>query len=195
MTERVALFLDYQNVHLVGHGLFENYGVPPYRCVPDPCRVADIIQQRRARTSNVAAVRVYLGRPDPNHQPLPTSANDAQAAQWSRDPRVHVVRRQLNYRGWPDDPPREKGIDVAIAVDLMHLALRRQYDALVLFSGDTDLLPAIEVIKQLRLCHVEVACWAGHKPLRLPNSQLPYCHFLNRSDWNAVVEDWSKLPS
>ncbi|WP_433232566.1 NYN domain-containing protein [Actinomadura formosensis] len=126
---------------------------------------------------------------------MPTSANDAQAAQWSRDPRVHVVRRQLNYRGWPDDPPREKGIDVAIAVDLMLLALRRQYDALVLFSGDTDLLPAIEVIKQLRLCHVEVACWAGHKPLRLPNSQLPYCHFLNRSDWNAVVEDWSKLPS
>ncbi|TYB44340.1 NYN domain-containing protein [Actinomadura chibensis] len=168
---------------------------PAHCCVPDPARVAAIIEQRRSRPSEVTAIRVYRGRPDPNHQPTPTSANDAQAARWSRDPRVQVIRRQLNYRGWPDAPPREKDIDVAIAVDLMHLALRGQYDALVLFSGDTDLLPAIEVIKQLRLCHTEVACWAGHKPLRLPDSQLPYCHFLNRNDWNGVIEDWRDFTS
>ncbi|RFS86017.1 NYN domain-containing protein [Actinomadura spongiicola] len=195
MSERVALFLDYQNVHLVGHGLYESFGTPPFNCVPDPRRVASIVEQRRSRTSQVTDIRVYRGRPDPNHQPTPASANDAQAAQWSRDPRVEVIRRQLNYRGWPKDPPREKGIDVAIAVDLMHLAFRREYDALVLFSGDTDLLPAIEVIKELRLCHMEVACWSGHRPLRLPNSRLPYCHFLNRADWNAVVEDWSDFRS
>lgn len=41
-----------------------------------------------------------------------------------------MIRRQLNYRGWPNMPPQEKGIDVALAVDLIHLAIRRQYDAL-----------------------------------------------------------------
>ncbi|WP_460356026.1 NYN domain-containing protein [Actinoallomurus acanthiterrae] len=187
----MALFVDFQNVHLVGHGLFESYGVPRYCCVPNPSRLADLIQQRRSRLSEVTAIRVYRGRPDPTRQPTPASANDAQAAEWSRDPRVQVIRRQLNYRGWPDASPREKGIDVAIAVDLIHLALRKQYDALVLFSGDTDLLPTVESIKQLGLSHVEVACWAGHKPLRLPNSQLPYCHFLGKPDWVATTDDWS----
>jgi uncharacterized LabA/DUF88 family protein len=192
MTERVALFLDFQNIHLVGHGLFAKYGTPPYFCVPDPRQIADLIERRRTRPSEVTAIRVYRGRPDPNHQPMPTSANDAQAAAWTRDSRVHMVRRQLNYRDWPDVPPREKGIDVAIAVDLIHLALRKQYDALVLFSSDTDLLPAIEAIKQLKLCHIEVACWSGHKPLRLSNTQLPFCHFLNKADWDAVTEDWTR---
>ena len=79
-------------------------------------------------------------------------------------PTRQVIRRQLNYRSWPGLPPQEKGIDVAIAVDLMHLAFRRQYDALVLFSSDTDLLPALETIANLRLGHVEVACWPASSP-------------------------------
>ncbi|MFC7382473.1 NYN domain-containing protein [Sphaerisporangium rhizosphaerae] len=191
MTERVAVFLDYQNVHLSGHGLFEAYGTPLYSCVPEPAKIADMIAKRRGRPSEAVAVRVYRGRPDPNHQPTPAAANDAQAARWQRDARVHMVRRQLNYRGWPDRPPQEKGIDVAIAVDLIHLALRGQYDALVLFSSDTDLLPAVETIKNLRLGHVEVACWSGHKPLRIARTNLPYCHFLNEDCWLEIVDDWT----
>lgn len=191
VTERIAVLIDYQNVHLVGHGLFGG-GQKPYRCVPDPVRVADLIASRRQRASVTAAIRVYRGRPDPNHQPKVTAANDAQKAQWERDRRVQVIRRQLNYRGWPQLPPQEKGIDVAIAVDLMHLALRQQYNALVLFSSDTDLLPALETIVQLRLTHVEVACWAGFKSLRFPasNPPKPWCHSLSRDDWQAVIDDW-----
>lgn len=189
MPERVAVFLDFQNVHLTGHGLYGD-GCEPYRCVPDPVRLADLIAARRNRPSEATAVRVYRGRPDPNHQPVPAAANDAQASQWERDTRVRVVRRQLNYRDWPNLPPQEKGIDVALAVDMIHVAFRRQYEALVLFSSDTDLLPALELIVQLRIGHVEVACWSGFKPLRFPASNLPWCHFLNKQDWLAVVEDW-----
>jgi hypothetical protein len=101
-----------------------------------------------------------------------------------------MIRRQLNYRRWPAQPPVEKGIDVAIAVDMMRMALRRSYDALVLFSGDTDLLPVLETISGLRLGHLEVACWSGAKPLRLPGYALPWCHFLNQQDWIATVDDW-----
>jgi hypothetical protein len=189
VTESIAVFIDFQNVHLVGHGLYDG-DIEPYRCVPNPVRLADLIAGRRSRPSAAAAIRVYRGRPDPNHQSTVTAGNDAQAARWIRDQRVQVIRRQLNYRSWPTLPPQEKGIDVAIAVDLMHLAYRRQYNALVLFSGDTDLLPALEVITSLCLGHVEVACWAGAKPLRFPGQNLPWCHFLNASDWQAVTEDW-----
>jgi hypothetical protein len=79
----------------------------------------------------------------------------------------------------------EKGIDVAIAVDLIYLALRRRYDALVLFSGDTDL------IKRLRLTHIEVVSWRGARPLRLPGTSLPYCHYLGPADWEATTRDWT----
>lgn len=191
MPEDVGVFLDFQNVHLTGHGLFGG-GSEPYRCVPNPSRSGDLIASRRKRNSVATAIRVYRGQPSPQHQPIPAAANDAQAADWTRDPRVQVTPRQLNYRDWPNHPPQEKGIDVALAVDLMHLALRGQHNALVLFSSDTDLLPALESIVDLRLRHVEVACWAGFKPLRFPGSRppLPYCHFLGKQDWNATVDDW-----
>jgi hypothetical protein len=103
---------------------------------------------------------------------------------------VQVIRRQLNYRDWPNLPPQEKGIDVQIAVDLIQAAYTGQYAALVLFSSDTDLLPALETVVRHKLGHVEVACWSGFKPLRFPRSNLPWCHFLNQADWEAVTEDW-----
>lgn len=141
-TESVAVLLDFQNVHLIGHWLFGR-GNEPYRCVPDPVRLADLIASRRKRPSVATAIRVYRGQPNPQHQPTPAAANEAQAARWTRDRRVQMIRRQLNYRNWPQEPPVEKGIDAAIACDMMHLAFRKQYDALVLFSCDTDLLPAL----------------------------------------------------
>jgi hypothetical protein len=193
MAEHIAVLLDYQNVHLVGHGLFGG-GLELHRCVPDPARIADLIAARRRRPSTAAAVRAYRGRPDPVHQSRVTASNDAQAAQWARDRRVQVIRRQLVYRNWPNLPPVEKGIDVAIAVDLMRLAFRHQYDALVLFSSDSDLLPAVEAIVQLRLTHVEVACWRGGNQLRLPGTSLPWCHSLTEKDWDAVVDDWRGRP-
>ena len=189
MPENIAVLLDFQNVHLTGHQLYSG-GRPPYRCVPDPARLADMIANRRNRPSVAKAVHVYRGRPDPNHQPTPTAANDAQASQWARDQRVQVIRRQLNYRDWPNLPPQEKGIDVQIAVDLIHMAFTKDYDALVLFSSDTDLLPALETVVRLKLGHVEVACWSGFKPLRFSGTHLPWCHFLNQTDWLAVTEDW-----
>jgi hypothetical protein len=45
-------------------------------------------------------------------------------------------------------------------------------------------------IARLKLGHVEVACWSGAKPLRFRGTNLPYCHFLSRADWDAVTEDW-----
>jgi hypothetical protein len=101
-----------------------------------------------------------------------------------------VIRRQLNDRGWPALPPQEKGIDVQIAVDLIQAAFTGHYAALVLFSSDTDLLPALETVVDHRLGHVEVACWSGFKPLRFSGTNLPWCHFLNETDWAAVAVDW-----
>jgi hypothetical protein len=136
-------------------------------------------------------VYVYRGRPNPGHHRRATAANDAQKAAWERDGRVRVTRRDLNYRGWPDAPPREKGIDVALAVDFVRTAMLGEYDAGIVFSGDTDLLPAVEAAYQHTLPNIEIACWVGAKPLWFPEMlrqkrYLPYCHFLNADDFLAV---------
>ncbi len=80
MTENVGVFLDFQNVHLTGHYLYGS-GKEPYRCVPNPARLGDLIAARRNRPSVATGVQVYRGRPDPNRQPTPTAANDAQTSQ------------------------------------------------------------------------------------------------------------------
>ena len=41
----------------------------------------------------------------------------------------------------------EKGVDVWLAVDMVNLAARGQYDIAVLVSGDSDYLPACRVVK------------------------------------------------
>lgn len=154
-AQRVAVFLDYQNVHLTGHSLFGRG--EPYRNVPEPSQLADLLVSRRLVESTAAAIRVYRGQPSPDHQPIPAAVNNAQAAEWTRDQRVQMITRPLVYRS--GRPPYEKGIDVAIAVDLMHCAFRKLYDALILFSGDTDLMPVLETVCSLNLTRLEVASW------------------------------------
>src|SRR5947209_4137294 len=46
------------------------------------------------------------------------------------------------------DRYREKGVDVLIAVELLRGAYRDTYDTAILVSSDTDLIPAIQEIRQ-----------------------------------------------
>jgi len=49
-----------------------------------------------------------------------------------------------------DGEYHEKGVDVQIAIDICMKAVRNEYDRLILVSSDTDLIPAIKEIKNLR---------------------------------------------
>ena len=50
----------------------------------------------------------------------------------------------------------EKGIDIALVVDMLSLGFHKAYDVAILVSGDGDFIPAVNVIKSLGL-RVEVA--------------------------------------
>ncbi len=41
------------------------------------------------------------------------------------------------------------------------------YDAAILVSSDTDLLPAIEAVVHRKLGHIDLATWAGVQAVRL----------------------------
>jgi uncharacterized LabA/DUF88 family protein len=185
MPDHVALYLDYENVHRVGHGLYAR-GRERYTCVPEPSLIADLIATRRQQDTEITVIRAYRGLPNSRLEPEAASSNAQQANQWERrDSRVRVVRRPLAYRGWPDHPPVEKGIDVQIAVDMIQAAMGKVFAALILFTSDTDLLPAVELAGQVGTA-VEVACWDGAKPLRASA-----VHHLTAADWRKVTRDWT----
>jgi uncharacterized LabA/DUF88 family protein len=58
----------------------------------------------------------------------------------------------------------EKGVDAALATDLLSLAWQRAYDIAVLVSGDADYIPAVECVQSQGLKVVNAA-WAskGHE--------------------------------
>lgn len=197
MPARVMVFLDYQNVYLFAHQRFSPPGSSPTTAHIDPLKVGRLLVSRRNQESELVGVRVYRGQPNPFFQPESAAASDRQARAWMAAREVSVLRRQLRYpKAWPHLPAQEKGIDVALAVDFVRLAMQREYDVGILFSSDTDLLPALETVAELKLARVEVADWGKSLRLRFPGTNLPWCHHLSRADYLAVADptDYTRPP-
>ncbi|WP_146000643.1 NYN domain-containing protein [Brevibacterium ihuae] len=188
--QRIGFYFDYENVHKTGHDLYTEYGSPPYMTPPNPRKLADrIVRKRKIQPSVVAGVEVFRGRPNPEHQPEKASSFELLRQEWIQSG-CRVTYRDLKYTHYDDGSfdSREKGIDVELAIRLVSDALEQKYDAQVLFSCDTDLLPAVELLYRLRDAHIELACWSGANRLRLKGQNgLPWCHFLTEQDFNETV--------
>ena len=191
MAERVAVFLDYENANRTGHQLYTEFAAPHHSTTIDPMRIAKLIVARRRFPSSLAAVYTFRGRPLPQFQPEACSASDLLATAWENDG-VHVVRRDLKYLVESDATwsAQEKGIDVALAIAATEGALGGGFDVAVIFSNDHDQLPTLELLFHKLDPKVEIACWAGAKPLwfpamlrETPPRRLPYCHFLGADDF------------
>ncbi len=181
--DRVAVFFDYENVSGWARRCFRTVDGHIW-----PKATAELLVSRRRRPSELVETRVYRGRPNPTRQSVSARANDRQTADWEATG-VTVVRRNLQYPPqWPDVPASEKGIDVALAVDLVRFAMNGAIDAAIVFTSDMDILPAIELVNRDTPCHVEVACWSGGRRLRIGHTQAPWCHFLGESDFLRVQD-------
>jgi hypothetical protein len=105
-----------------------------------------------------------------------------------------VVQRPLRYpKAWPAEKAQEKGVDVALAVDCVMLAVTRSYDVGILVSTDTDLVPALEAVVGLggnRRPRAEVAAWTSSRAaprLRISRARL-WCHYLRVDDYLGMVD-------
>lgn len=187
---RVAVFVDYQNVYRIARDAFGFGYDAHYRGQVHPQRLglklAGVADDRRT----LACVRMYRGSPSPTKDGKGAGAFDRQVHSWFQQPMTRVCTRPLNYR---TDPPREKGIDVKIAVDIVVGAVRNEFDVCVLFSADTDLLPALEYVAEVKgLDAVEVAAWL---PPNAPANRLTlgggniWCHLLDERDYKHVADE------
>jgi uncharacterized LabA/DUF88 family protein len=194
-VDKVGIFLDYENIHRTGHELFSHANLKKYESVVNPITLAETIIRKRKRSSILAEIQVFRGRPVPAFEHKSASANDRQASEWLKDSRVQLIRRDLKYeidRKLGRFQAREKGIDVALAIALVESAILGKFESAIVFSSDTDLLPAIELVYKRTKCHLEIACWKGARPLWFPELlqmdpriYSPYCHFLDAGDFDS----------
>ena len=103
---------------------------------------------------------------------------------------IETVRRgKVRWQG------REKGIDVMLAVDLVDMARTDVYDTAVVFSADTDLVPALEAAVRIGK-RIETATWLGpgenRGALRVKQRNL-WNHYLDRSHFELVRDNINYL--
>jgi uncharacterized LabA/DUF88 family protein len=205
---RVVVFFDWQNVYMRAREAFESTNSSSAKGQTDPVDLAYVLLDKIAtrfpdEAFELSQIRIYRGRPTQQSDPKAYDAFQRQAARWALNNKVHPRFNDLRYPDdWGDadctDSPREKGIDVALAVDLITMARDNLFDLGIVMSADYDLVPAIQHVYSRRKTRgdgprVEVAAWKsdqGDKPLRI---QLPHdkvwCTWLDRSDYWGVVDE------
>jgi uncharacterized LabA/DUF88 family protein len=170
MTDRVVVFLDWQNVYRGAREAFCGYGAPHWEGQVHPLALGQLVAADSSFDRRLHQVRVYRGQPDATRDPKGHAANAGQVATWRQSPLVHVTTHPIRYpRDWPDshqagEKPQEKGIDVALGIDFVTMAVTGQFEVGVLMSTDTDLKPALEAVAQLtdtRGVRAEVASWSS----------------------------------
>jgi hypothetical protein len=116
---RVGVFLDWQNCYRTARDAFGFKGSGIDGNVK-PLLLAQMLAKARVgdRPGHLTKVRIYTGRASQHHDPRTYAANRRQFQAWiNSDPEcVDVVARTLDYKL---AQPREKGIDVQLAIDLV----------------------------------------------------------------------------
>lgn len=192
--DRCAVLIDYMNAY---EGAMRAVGAdrssPGTEGQFDPFEVARLLRARRQkrtrRRQSLVFVGVYRGMPTPRRDPGRAARASRQVERWKtaevRTGAPLVVRtRPLSYRY---GRPQEKGVDVMLAVDLVKGTLLGQFDAAVVFTGDTDLLPAIEAATSMGVVCDSASWVGGARRLRPPH--VAYEHRLGPDDYHQTRDD------
>jgi uncharacterized LabA/DUF88 family protein len=135
--------------------------------------------------------RFYTGFPSRPDDPFWNHFWRGKFAQLKRD-QVYVFSRHLRYHNnqinlptgntYTVRTPREKGVDVRIAVDVIRLAHRAAYDVALIFSQDQDFS---EVAEEIRLIAQEQNRWIKIASA-FPCAPYPYNRGIDKTDWIII---------
>ena len=193
---RLALFIDAQNTYRRARDRFFPNPQSGADGQFDPVKLGHLIASRARHGSascSLSEVRIYSGQPDHYRDWRSYDAHMRQVNRWTANG-AHVITHGLRYPpNWPSDPAQEKGIDVALAIDFVRLAITGAYDVGVMMSTDTDLVPALQFVYDYNpgTIHAAVAAWGvptDSRRLRLPPGNRPWCHWLDQADYNAAAD-------
>lgn len=151
LIKRTIAFFDGQNLFHAAREAF-GYTYPNY----DPRCLAKTICD--SKKWHLVQIRFYTGVPDPADDRFWYEFWSAKLGGMGRQSIV-VYSRSLRYRNQrvrlPDGTEHtflageEKGIDVRIAIDVIRLAHRNEYDVALIFSQDQDLSEVAEEVRSI----------------------------------------------
>lgn len=192
--EKLVLFIDDKNFYHGARRAFFSEDDSHYYGQINPIKLGQLVSARSlpTHTRNLYQVRVYTGMPEATKQPNTYSAHIKQRTAWE-SVGVEVISRTLRYPDdWPSSKAEQKGVDVALAVDFVALAIDGIYDVGVIASTDSDLKPALEYVRHKcsGRCHMEVVAW--NNPLKRSRLSIPgyniWCHWLERTDYDSIAD-------
>ena len=147
--KRAVAFFDGQNLYHHARNAF-GYHHPNY----DIQKLSQCICTQE--NWNLVGIHFYTGVPDPADDPMWNRFWTGKLAAMGRQ-RIAVFSRSLRYRNktvkLPDGSTysflhgEEKGIDVRIALDVIGMAVRNEYDVALVFSQDQDLSEVADEIR------------------------------------------------
>ncbi len=113
----------------------------------------------------------------------------------TRIEKVVIDQRTLNYKELQRKGVkevqftrmREKGIDVKLAVDLMIGAMDDRYDTAIIISSDTDLSPAIDLVRNRFNKKIEYIGFSIEDKYNKNNNTKPSQNLIRRSDISRVL--------
>jgi uncharacterized LabA/DUF88 family protein len=199
MPRKVVVFIDSQNLVRDARQAFHDPETdPPHIGHINPGALGRMLLSVGGKGRELTQVRVYTGRPSNEKQRRAYQAFQARKAAWEQsDVDVQVFPRTLRYpENWPTEPAREKGVDVALAVDLVRMILIEEAtDVGIVTSTDSDLIPALQAVAESPKARawgwprVEAMTWKPlwHKRLNLPGRPL-WCHGLTRDQYEQVMD-------
>ena len=150
INKRVVAFFDCQNLFKFSRNLW-GYSYPNF----DPIKLAQTITVKYSDDQwKLEKINLYTGL----HA---RTRNPEWHEFWNRkllnhktaDTRVSYFTTPLRYA---NGIPREKGVDIRIALDLVRMARKNEYDVALLFSQDNDFA---EVAQEIREISTEYGRW------------------------------------
>ena len=177
VKKRVVAFFDCQNLFQAVKGLW-GYTYPNF----DPIKLAKMIVKNHSSDRwALDGIRLYTGIHEHAHDKRwHTFWTNKLNAHRVSDSRVFAFTTPLRYT---DNIPREKGIDVRIAIDLVVMAIDGMYDVALLFSQDNDLAQAaaeIRTIVQKQQRWIKIASAYPYQP------ECANPRGVNQTDWIRI---------
>ncbi len=184
-VKRAVAFIDGQNLFHAARKAF-GYTYPNY----------DVLALARAVTRaagwTLTETRFYTGVPDAQDNPAWNHFWAGKLLFMSRQGCI-IFSRALRYRTQEITLPdgtvhairygEEKGVDVRLALDVIRLAHRNQYDVAVVFSQDQDLS---EVAEEVRLIAKEQNRWIKVACAFPSSPTLRNRRGINKTDWIRI---------
>ncbi len=109
----------------------------------------------------LSETRFYTGVPDQKSGP----SGQFWHGFWSNKLRRLKSRGIYSYRGRVSAGRQEKGVDVSLALDLIHATYEQRYDAAIIVSQDWDFGPAVRLARQIAQAQMRTPVYESAFPV------------------------------